>query len=159
MVNVKMKKTISVLLLILWIAFIWCHSMMPAPVSEGQSGRILEILRRFPMFRSWLTDYIVRKAAHFTEYAVEGVLVGWCSRQFHDKTYDHVSRILLTGFLTAFFDETIQLFVEGRSGKVSDIWIDICGFMCGLFVFTGLNLLYARLRAGKTEKPLKTLKK
>ncbi len=112
---------------------------MPASVSGEQSGRFLEILRRIPVFSAWLTDHMVRKAAHFTEYAVEGVLVGWCGRQFYDKIYDHVDRILLTGFLTAFFDETIQLFVEGRSGEVGDMWIDVCGFVCGLIVFAGLN--------------------
>ena len=31
-----------------------------------------------------------------------------------------------------FVDETIQLFVEGRSGQVSDVWLDLAGALCGL---------------------------
>ena len=36
---------------------------------------------------------------------------------------------MLGGLLTALTDETIQLFVPGRSGQVTDIWIDFSGVM------------------------------
>jgi VanZ family protein len=32
------------------------------------------------------------------------------------------------GLTVAFLDETIQLFVPGRSGKIVDVWIDLAGF-------------------------------
>ena len=41
---------------------------------------------------------------------------------------------MLGGLLTALTDETIQLFVPGRSGQVTDIWIDFSGVMTGLLV-------------------------
>ena len=36
------------------------------------------------------------------------------------------------GVLIAFCDETIQLFVPGRSGQVSDMWIDVSGYLLGM---------------------------
>ena len=38
---------------------------------------------------------------------------------------------LLLGLLTALCDETIQLFVEGRSGQISDVWLDAAGIATG----------------------------
>ena len=46
---------------------------------------------------------------------------------------------ILGGLLTALTDETIQLFVPGRSSQVTDVWIDFSGVMTGLIV--GLILL------------------
>lgn len=53
--------------------------------------------------------------------------------------FKHVSWPMLGGLLTALTDETIQLFVPGRSGQVTDIWIDFSGVTTGLLV--GLILL------------------
>ena len=33
--------------------------------------------------------------------------------------------------LSAFIDETIQLFVEGRSGQITDVWLDMAGIYMG----------------------------
>ena len=40
----------------------------------------------------------------------------------------------MAALFVAFVDETIQLFVEGRSGQVSDIWIDIAGAALGIII-------------------------
>ena len=61
------------------IAFIWIHSMVPRPVSAAESGRFVELLR--PLFASLhigddLADHIIRKWAHFTEYAGLGGELG-----------------------------------------------------------------------------------
>ena len=31
-----------------------------------------------------------------------------------------------------FLDETIQLFVDGRAGQISDVWLDVSGAVCGI---------------------------
>ena len=106
------------------IVFIFSNSLQIADVSEGASGRVLGILQGIlrhlglPGAADRLTMHIVRKLAHFCEYLLEG---------------------FLGGLLTALTDETIQLFVPGRSGQVTDIWIDFSGVMTGLLV--GLILL------------------
>ena len=131
--------------LIACIWFIFSNSMAVATVSTGSSGRVLAwmriILRRLgqPGLAEHLTMHIVRKLAHFCEYLLEGFLLMLCLRVYTRHFFKHVSWPMLGGLLTALTDETIQLFVPGRSGQVTDIWIDFSGVMTGLLV--GLILL------------------
>ncbi len=112
---------------------------------RGASGRVLGILQGIlrhlglPGAADRLTMHIVRKLAHFCEYALEGFLLTLCLRVYTRHFFKHVSWPMLGGLLTALTDETIQLFVPGRSGQVTDIWIDFSGVMTGLLV--GLILL------------------
>ena len=54
-------------------------------------------------------------------------------------------------FIVPFVDETIQLFVSGRSGQISDVWLDFCGVMCGLLLAAAL----AGWRGSKTDRSKK----
>ena len=127
------------------IWFIFSNSLQIAEVSEGSSGRVLGlmqgILRRLvlPGAADRLTMHIVRKLAHFSEYMLEGFLLMLCLRVYTRHFFKHVSWPILGGLLTALTDETIQLFVPGRSGQVTDVWIDFSGVLTGLVV--GLILL------------------
>lgn len=75
-------------------------------------------------------QWVVRKLAHFTEYAILGGLWG---ALLHEK-----KRGLLIGvsliFVSACFDEFHQLFVPGRYGSFIDIVIDTSGGALGCFV-------------------------
>ena len=122
------------------ITFIFTNSMQVAAVSEGASGRVLErmqqILRMLGLngVAHHLTMHIVRKLAHFCEYMLEGFLLMLCLRVYTRHLLRHVSWPILGGLLTALTDETVQLFVPGRSGQVTDVWIDMAGVIAGLFV-------------------------
>ena len=117
------------------IVFIFSNSLQIADVSEGASGRVLGILQGIlrhlglPGAADRLTMHIVRKLAHFCEYLLEGFLLMLCLRVYTRHFFKHVSWPMLGGLLTALTDETIQLFVPGRSGQVTDIWIDFSGVM------------------------------
>lgn len=101
----------------LWLAVIFGHSLMPASVSHNESVGILDrLIGLFP----FLTLRLLRKLAHFTEFFVLGFLLAQCLRI-------RISRPLLAGLLCALIDETVQLFVTGRSGQVRDVWIDFAG--------------------------------
>ena len=74
-----MKKTILTVLLVLMLLFIWGHSMVPAEASAAESGRVGALLTPFlELFvgKGNVTDHLVRKLAHFSEYAALGVLLG-----------------------------------------------------------------------------------
>ena len=105
----------------LWTAAIFIHSLMPADLSEAESGGLLAFLNL--LFPS-LTELTLRKLAHFTEFTVLGLLLSQCFRV-------RVSRPLFSGLLCALCDETVQLFVPGRSGEVRDMWIDFAGVVLG----------------------------
>ena len=127
------------------IVFIFTNSMQIAAVSEGASGRVLAWMQKIlrvlgmPGAASHLTMHIVRKLAHFCEYMLEGFLLMLCLRVYTKHLLKHLAWPILGGLLTALTDETIQLFVPGRSGQVTDVWIDFSGVMTGLVV--GLILL------------------
>jgi len=132
----KKTKILIRVLIVLWLAVIWGHSMQPAVVSEGESGTILAIISKvFPVLaNSEKGMFIVRKTAHFTEYFILGTLI--CI-DLSSVFYGILSRFTiptLVGLLVAFIDETIQLFVVGRSGEIRDMWIDFGGVALGVLV-------------------------
>ena len=78
-----------------------------------------------------LMAFLVRKAAHFTEYAILGVLARGLFGSLHAE---RGVRPLPAGLLVAFVpvvDECIQLFVPGRSGQLTDVLIDLSGVIVG----------------------------
>ena len=94
----------------------------------------------------WLTEHLVRKAAHFTEYAGLGFLLAM-------NTGAGIAPVfcLLKGNVTAvlfmpFVDETIQLFVEGRSGQISDVWLDMAGALTGTLLYLAAGQIYLRIK-------------
>lgn len=120
---------------------IWGNSMVPRDQSAQMSGGFTAWL--VDTFHWSLTEHMVRKAAHFCEYAVLGVLYGlffW--RQGRGTSYTYPLRASWTqrlfncaaaGLITAVIDESIQIF-SGRGPLVSDILIDFCGFGTGFIV-------------------------
>ena len=117
----------------LWLLFIWGHSLLPASASREESGRWLALLQTW---LPWLTDYLIRKAAHFTEYAVLGALLFGAADTRRGLWFPPCF-----GVLAALADETVQLFAAGRSGQVSDVWLDLAGFLAGWIVVGGIAYL------------------
>lgn len=136
------------------IAFIFSNSMQVAEVSSGMSGRVLKIMKTvlqnigLENIAGRLTEHIVRKLAHFCEYALEGFLLMLCLRVYTRHFVRHMSWPMLAGVLTALTDETIQLFSDGRSSQVTDVWIDFGGVVAGM-VFGLLVLAVCHAIAAK----------
>ncbi|MBQ9347216.1 MAG: VanZ family protein [Oscillibacter sp.] len=124
-----------------WMLMIFLHSLQPADLSGRESGWVLSLLLHL---LPWLTDHMVRKAAHFTEFAILGVLSEPLGRgpSFSRRTAAWFSLSLCVA--AALSDETIQLFVEGRAGQVSDVWLDISGAAFGLALAVLVRALWKR---------------
>ena len=108
----------------IWTIFIWYNSFCIAPVSSMNSSHVEQMLT--PLLDIFcipqvMRQFLVRKTAHFTEFAVLGFL--W-SRVFHGKQL-YIPFVL--SVLTAVVDESIQRFVPGRSGQMKDVLIDSAG--------------------------------
>lgn len=123
------------------VCFIFSNSMKTASVSSGASGRVLALLQKIlrhlghPGLAARLTDHMVRKAAHFCEYALEGFFLLLVTRALagrHRRLLPYLSWPALLGVLTALTDETIQLFFDGRGSLVTDVWIDFAGVVTGM---------------------------
>ena len=94
-----------------------------------------------------LSDHIIRKIAHFTEYTVLGALLCSCAYSFaRIKPIKFVPYTVSIGLFTCFVDETIQLGIEGRSGQVSDMWIDFFGVLLGTAVMLVAFWIYRKIR-------------
>lgn len=70
-----MKRKVITIIIFLTLAFIWGHSMVPRPASADESGFFLKIL--YPVLsvivgRDRVTNHLIRKMAHFTEYFILG---------------------------------------------------------------------------------------
>ena len=120
------SRKIFTCLSILWLCVIFGHSLMPAEVSSSESlGVLAWLIKIFP----WLTHHLLRKLAHFSAFALLGGLFTAAMRP--EKL---PLQPVMCALCAAFIDETIQLFVEGRSGQVSDMWIDLSGAVCGALI-------------------------
>lgn len=118
-----------------WLCFIWWHSLQPASVSSQQSGAVLEGLSA--LFSALhlpnvLDMHLVRKLAHGTEYAVLGLLLAGGLGDWKAVWPARLWGALSGCLAAAVIDETIQLFVEGRSGQISDLWVDLAGGLVGI---------------------------
>lgn len=97
-----------------------------------------------PFLMAPALDHVVRKTAHFVEYAALGfVLVAWLR---HTKTIGSKCYWLtpLMGFLFAASDEFHQTFVPGRSGQLSDVMLDWCGCLAGLMAYCLMKGIFRR---------------
>ena len=121
------KKTIN--LIILWLPVLfWCA--------------IIYYLSSIPSLKSDLPgqwDFIFRKIAHITEYAVLTFLFFRASSKNlnYKKAVSYSALFSITFALT---DEYHQLFVFGRGGNLGDVFIDSLG------VFLAVFLIYRKVR-------------
>lgn len=131
------KKIIFVILTVACIAFIWINSSMDANESSELSGGVLGLINSFIMnmgIEQELSETIIRKTAHFTEYAVLAVLLTTDFKLFKADMRNQGFMVPFTGLLIAAVDETIQLFPAGRSSSVVDVWIDFGGVCAGFLI-------------------------
>ena len=140
----KNKKIIFAILTLLWVAVIFSFSLQPGEVSGDLSGSFLrkvlewfvpgvfEKLETMPQEQLDMWHMVLRKCAHFTEFAVLGVLSGLTLLQTKVK-WRGLSAMTFC-LLIAAMDETLQLFVDGRAGRVLDVMIDGTGALVGIGV-------------------------
>ena len=135
----KNKRFIFITITLIWTALIFSFSLQSGEVSGDLSGSVLEALLGFFMpgvlespEKLELFHLILRKCAHFTEFMILGVL--------SSITLKHMQigykSIIGLGYcvLIASLDETLQLFVSGRAGRVQDVLIDSAGALAGIVV-------------------------
>ncbi len=134
------------------IALIWGASTVPGTGSSHASLSVVEALRfvldSLGLASGWVTNLLVRKAAHFTEYAVLGVLVSSALDPGARRTRSRILLIAAVLALVASLDESIQLFVPGRFGMVTDVLLDCCGAATGV----ALRTLVVRRRGRDRRK-------
>lgn len=126
--------------LVSWMLLIYLAST--SGFSADNTSRILRplLLWLFPQIseeRIAALHFLIRKAAHFTEYAVLGFLAARAfigsSHRVLSKNWITASAILVAAY--ALLDEFHQSFVNARTASIFDSLIDIAGGLFGLICF------------------------
>ena len=129
---------LCITLLIVNLAFIWGNSLMPGSVSGAFSDWVKGIvLAVFPGFGSGSSGgggFLLRKIAHFTEFCCLGMCLSWLFRMLLSAPVWWFAAPLLSGFLAACADETIQRFIPGRGPSLRDVGIDTLGVTLGILL-------------------------
>lgn len=77
-------------------------------------------------------NFLIRKAAHITEYFILFMLLYYAFKKAFYKNLKIKAAIIT--ILYACTDEFHQLFIPGREGKVRDVLIDSIGVFIGVFL-------------------------
>ena len=120
--------------LIACIMFIFRNSLENGAQSSARSQAVMQLVNGAlaKVHLGPLSEHLIRKLAHFSEFALEGFLLMLCMRVYSRRPLRHITVPMLAGVLTALTDETIQLFSEGRSSQVTDVWLDSAGVLAGI---------------------------
>lgn len=141
---VVMKKNVYLLLSLLIMGFIFGNSMMDAVDSNSESRFLTAFVQSV---LNWLgfhvpigeLHHIIRKCAHFTEFALESFFVAKALAAFGVRRPTWLAYALFIGLLTAVIDENIQLYSIGRSGQVTDVLLDFSGTIVGVVMAMLIN--------------------
>ena len=179
--TIKIRRLILPALLIFQMCFIFIMSSFGHTSSDAQSNLFVDfIAQNFPHVRHGLENnlislntliFLVRKTAHFTEYAILGSLFflnlrNWLklnssltenSKLQTTKTLAKKVPIdlirhplfmsILLSFLYACTDEIHQIFVPGRSAQFRDVLIDTLGASFGATITYLTIKLFIKIKA------------
>ena len=140
-------------LTVYWCFFIWHFSLASAGESAATSGRFLTLfndaLEQMGVeFR--FNGTMVRKIAHFAEFAILGFL---CALTWQQHRFSHpVWLSFPVVIIVAGIDELLQFTSPGRGPSFLDVLLDTAGGLCGVFAFSLLTVWVLALRSRKNKK-------
>jgi len=149
-----MRKTLKWLLplaLLCWCVFIFHFSLAAAEESDATSGRVTAFFNTVlaDMGASLrLSGAFVRKAAHFTEFFVLGLLAFGTAAAFLQKY--RLPAAVAFSLAVAVVDECLQFASPGRAPGVPDVLLDTAGAASGAVLLWLLIYLITKKR--KNEK-------
>ncbi|KOA19373.1 VanZ like family protein [Clostridium homopropionicum DSM 5847] len=143
----NIHKYLNWILVLIWMLVIFAFSSDPAAVSDEKSGLVIKILNNLGIDLNSafgkLSNFIVRKIAHFTEYFILYMLLFNALRN-HNIDGNKITKgkalffALIITFLYACSDEFHQIFVPGREGRFRDVTIDTSGGLFGMILIKKL---------------------
>lgn len=158
--KIAVRRIVLCIAVVATLAFIWSNSLADTPASTERSNTVIRLLKPIvdPHGRlgAKLLTMFVRKAAHFTEFAILGVELFLLFGTF-ERIGASVRAALLLPVVSCLFcavtDECIQLFSAGRACRLTDVLIDLSGSVFGILVtvLIGYAAKKVRLAVGSAE--------
>lgn len=128
----KIKKTILIILILIWMITVFIFSNQASTESSSTSGKVIEVIMK--VLNIDISDekiqelqLPIRKLAHFTIYAIGGLLITLLINQYNILTVQKIiySQLFIT--IYAITDELHQYFIPGRAASITDVLIDSAG--------------------------------
>lgn len=142
------KKSIFLLIFLLWILFIFFNSSQTGANSNAVSYKIVGVISTgfekigfepITMEGFLKLNIIIRKLAHGFQFFVLAIVLIFLLEHLEVKKENIVFYTLIAIIFFAVFDECHQLFVSGRTPSVIDVIIDFTGGVVGVIMINGLN--------------------
>ena len=143
MIRTKKRLTLCSVLLVINLTFIWGNSLLPGGISGAISNWVKDLLAPLLGWKkgSGQGSGLIRKIAHFTEFACLGVCFRWFWGMLAVKRLRPFLYALAGAFFAACIDEAIQCFVPDRGPGIPDIALDTLGALAGILI---LALIHRR---------------
>ncbi len=136
-------RVFTTLFTLLYLGWIFSNSLATAQQSGAASGKVRDAVQKIVDFffgkgQICVSHRFIRKAAHFSEFALLGFLAFFMYDTYFSarKKATAICAFLAAGTTLAggAADECIQIFADGRGPSVFDVMIDFAGGICGVFV-------------------------
>ena len=137
MIRTKKRLTLCITLIVLNLALIWGNSLLSGDESGAMSGSVMQWVMAALHLPAEMTDtvhHLIRKAAHFSEFACLSILLTWLCGMLGERGFHLVCLPIWGGMTAALIDETIQLFSPDRGPSLVDVWIDTSGAAVGMML-------------------------
>lgn len=136
-----MQKIILIILLIIWMITVFCFSNQQGETSGSTSGKVIKaILKIFTKDVSeqkiQKLQLPIRKLAHFTIFAIGGVLAIMLLNQYNIPLIQKImySQLIITAYAAT--DEFHQRFIPGRTASIWDVLIDSAGALTAILIIS-----------------------
>lgn len=152
-----LKKVILWLMVLGCMAIIFGFSSQVAEESKKTSSKVITKVVETVDIKKELTKpqkekitkdltFIVRKGAHFSIYALLGILLFLLANEYGFSMKKCIAVSICVAFVYACSDEFHQTFVSGRSGELRDIIIDTLGASAGCFLTIFIRFVIRRIK-------------
>lgn len=165
MKKVLFLRYICILAIVTVCAVIYFMSAKPAEVSSEISGSVISCFIK--AFKNNFTDlslaeqneiiseyqFFARKLAHFSVYATLGFFCFGFSLTFKNlnKKLKYIISVAFA-FVYAATDEFHQLFVNGRSGQITDVLLDTFGAAFGVLLLSFILFCLGEIKHNEAER-------
>lgn len=156
----KIKIILNIILIIIWLFIIFSFSAEDATKSEHRSDEVIinavETITREEIPENQrqkiIDEYIVivRKSAHFFLYFILAIIVFTLYKRIfglNSKTFIYT---IIFCFIYACSDEIHQLFINGRTARIFDVFVDTTGAILSTTLLTIFSLLLKKLKKNNT---------
>ena len=138
------RRILSIILVLFWMGFIFYNSSDNGETSNYKTEKVIvnvvskvsNVDKDSISMKNIINKlkFPIRKLAHFMEYFILAILVMNMFLSFGLNKWNAVICSVIC-FIYAVSDEVHQLFLDGRSGCVSDVFLDTSASLIAVYLF------------------------